>query len=131
MDKKEQLIEVFKGQDLFKVYDLNNINHRPHPYMIGPEHITWSHDGNFGGMISEECIRNGEEKGKVRCYHPKCQLLYDDHIFDAVCFLQLLRNGTDDEAAIIMKDIVNKLGKDFIDGFSFIESEEKWRIEDE
>lgn len=49
-------------------------------------------------------------------------------VSDNVCFLQLLRNGTNEEAQNILKTLVDTLGLSFIDGFTFVETPEKYRI---
>ena len=120
MDKKEKIQEVLLKQNLFEVYDVTNINHKPHPYVIGPSHIS----NSSGAYLDiEECERKG-----VKCAHPNCYLSYKEHTSDLVCFLKLKRNGTNEEANTVLKNLVNELGENFVDGFSFIEIDEKFRI---
>ncbi len=60
--------------------------------------------------------------------YTKCGLSVEEHTSDKVAFLQLLRNGTNDEANKILKDLVDALGEDIVDGYIFIETSEKLRI---
>lgn len=121
MEKKEQIEKALLQQDLFEVYDVTNVNHKPHPYVIGPKHIS----NSSGAYLNiEECERKG-----VKCAHPECNLSYKEHTSDLVCFLKLKRNGTNEEANSVLKNLVNELGENFIDGFAFIETKEKFRID--
>ncbi len=120
-EKAKKIRELLSEQDLYDVKDVMGVNHKPHPYMIGTAHITYA-SKNCGGMIGEETLKN------VRCAHPHCNLPYEEHTSDTVCFLQLKRNGTNAEANVILKALVTKIGDNFVDGFAFVESPEKYRI---
>lgn len=127
-EKAERINQSLENQDLYKCLSIKNVNHNPHPYMLGPRHITYTAD-NYGGRLDEKAILAGEKAGKCNCAQPKCNIPYEDHTSDNVAFLQLLRNGDNDEANIIMKALVDDLGEAFVDGFAFVETEEKYRIE--
>lgn len=119
-EKLDKIKECLLTQNLFEAHDVTNINHKPHPYVIGPSHIK----NSSGAYLDiEECERKG-----VRCAHPNCYLSYKEHTSDLVCALKLKRNGTNEEANAILKALVDELGEKFIDGFIFIETEEKFRI---
>lgn len=118
-EKKQFIIEKLSDQDLFQVYEVTTVNHKPHAYMIGPKHINSSSIY----LNIEECEKNG-----VTCAHPGCQLKYEDHTYEEVCFLKLTRNGTPEEASKILKELVDIVGEKYVDGFSFIETKEKFRI---
>jgi len=127
-EKSDHISEKLAGQDLYICKSVMNINQHPHPYMIGTRHIVYASD-NWSGMLSKEAIIAGETAGKCKCAHPGCNLPYEDHLVgDKVAFLQQLRNGTNDEANKILKDLVDELGEDFVDGFSFVDTPEKFRI---
>lgn len=122
MEEKEKILrDALKDQDLFVVKSVMGVNHKPHQYTIGPKHVTYASD-HCGGMLGEETCR------KVQCAYPKCNTPYDEHTYDTVCFLQLLRNGTNDEANAIMKKLVEDIGKSVVDGFALVETDEKFRI---
>lgn len=120
MEKKQEIITALGTQDLFEVYDVTNINHNPHPYMIGPKHV--SHSQQYGGVLDNRTLK------EVQCSSQGCNLSYEEHTSDEVCFLKLKRDGTNEEANAILKELVDDLGENFIDGFSFIETEEEFRI---
>jgi len=124
MDKaqKETLIKgVLENQDVFKFESLMNVNHKPHPYTIGAQHVKYASE-HHGGMLGEDTCKN------VRCAHPKCYLSYEEHTSDLVCFLQLKRNCTNDEATAVLSQIIDRVGKTSFDGICFVDTKEKFRI---
>jgi len=127
-EKAEKIKKSLEGQDLYTCLSVDQANHNPHPYMVGPHHITYAAD-NHGGMLGEDAILAGEKVGKCKCAQPKCNTPYEDHTSDTIAFLQLLRHGTNDEANTVLKAAVTELGEAFVDGFAFVETEEKYRIE--
>lgn len=120
-EKAKKIKEALKEQDVFCVKSVENINFKPHPYMIGPIHISYASD-HYGGMLGDETLK------AVRCAHPNCNIPYEQHTSDNVCFLQLLRNATNEEANVILKSLVETIGQSLVDGFAFVETEEKFRI---
>lgn len=133
--KEQKIIELLKDQDIFKVMSIEHINHKPHPYMIGTSHIAFASD-NYMGRLGKEAITEGERINKCRCYFKgtngrtgdRCNLPYESHTSDEVCFLQLLRNCSNKEASGILFMLKTELGEDFIDGFGFVETKEKFKI---
>ena len=119
-EKAEKIEDVLKGQDLFKVLSVDDVNHKPHPYMIGPRHITYASD-HHSGRLGEEILK------AVQCAHVDCRLSYEEHTSDNVCFLQLLRNGTNEEAQTVLKALVDTIDN-LVDGFAFVETPEKYRM---
>lgn len=122
MSKEEKVKEALSKQDLFKFLSIERVNHKPHPYTVGPKHITHANRNGGLGILDEQVCR------EVQCAHPECNTPYDEHTSDEVCFLQLLRDGTEKEANTILKQLVGDLGEAFVDGFSFVETDEKFRI---
>lgn len=137
MTIKEIIESLLKDQNLFEVVDVMDVNHKPHPYCITPAHI----DGKTM-VLDEHAIRRAEKKG-ARCgmyvkgdewrnsYKKgwkKCDVPYDEHTSDKVCFLKLLRGGTEREAKEILTGLAGELEEGVIDGFAFVETEEKFRI---
>lgn len=124
---EETINKILIEQNLFKCLAVRDVNHKPHPYVIGPKHIVYASD-HFSGMLSEMCIKEGEAAGKCKCAHPGCKLSYDEHSCDRVAFLQLQRDGNDEEAKVLLQKIVTELDKNLIDGFTFVESTEQYCI---
>ena len=120
-EKKDVITEKLSYQNLFKVHDVTRINHEPHPYTIGSEHITYANE-HHSGMLGTETCEN------IKCAYGNCHLSYKEHTSDLVCFFKLVRNGTEEEANGILKKLVDELGENYVDGFSFVETEEKFRI---
>lgn len=121
-EKKTKIEELLSLQDVFRVKDVLNVNHKPHPYIVGPKHITYASD-NYGGILDERTLN------KVKCDYKGCNLSYEEHTSDLVCFLQLKKNATNDEVKFILKELVDNVGETFIDGFGFVDTDEKFRIE--
>jgi len=119
-EKAEKIKEALKDQDVFKMMSVNDVNHKPHPYMIGPRHIAYASD-HYSGRLGKETLK------AVPCAQPHCQLSYDEHTSDNVGFLQLLRNATNEEAQDVLKALVESIGN-IVDGFSFVETPEKYRM---
>lgn len=113
-EKKQQILELLKDVSYLTVHDVMDVNHKPHPYTIGSKHI-----GASSGMYLdiEECERKG-----VTCAHPGCQLSYKDHTSDNVCFLTLTKDVDSHTINQGMKDLVDRMDKDLVDGFCFVES---------
>ena len=80
------LKEYFKDNEVFKFMSVQDVNHNPHPFMIGPRHIKHAND-KHSGMLTEEVCK------EVGCAHPGCNVAYDDHTSDRIGFLQLKRNA--------------------------------------
>ena len=124
-ETKDKYTEMFKGNDLFHLKDIMDINHNPHPFTIGPKHIKAANKNGHGGMLGTEVIK------EVGCAHPKCNMPYEQHTSDTVIALQLKRNGTNEEANAFLKTITEHMPADMIDGFIMVETEEKFRIDGE
>lgn len=115
-----------KDNDAFALMSIQNVNHVPHPYMVGPRHVAYASDKN-GGMLTEEVAE------KVPCATPGCNLPYSEHTSDKVVFLKLKRNVDQIQVKTILENLIKELDfkKNGIDGFSFVETDEKYRITDE
>jgi len=127
-EKEKKIKEVLEYQDLYIVKSVDNINHRPHPFCIGSEHIKPYVLDTSSGCAMRVNENRAWSTGYKKGYH-RCGLQPEDHKSDNVCFLQLKRNGTNDEANIILKKLVADLGETFVDGFAFVETDEKFRVE--
>ena len=97
------------------------VNHKPHPYVIGPKHVAHASD-HYCGRLGEATLE------AIPCAFPRCNLSYDEHTFDRVCFVKLTRNASEDEAREALKALVDEFEKDKIDGVTFIETPEQYRI---
>ena len=120
-EKTEIIKKALEKQDLFSAMSVQDVNHKPHPFMIGPRHVTDAAD-NYGGRLGEATLN------KIPCSHKECNLMYADHTSDKVCFLQLKRSGTQKEGNSILKGLVDELENGLVDGYSFVETTEKYRI---
>ena len=122
MNKKEVKSQISKlTEGIFSVYDITEINHNPHPYMVGPKHIQHASD-NFGGLLDERTT------DVVGCAHPHCGMDYQSHTYDTVVALKLLKNLTNSEANDSLQSLLPIFEKEGIDGVIFIESKENFRI---
>ena len=123
MEIKELEKEIQKLVDgYFIVKDITNINHNPHLFMLGPKHIKFV-SNKYGGMLGDACIN---DKNFPTCSHPGCNLRYQDHKFDRVIMLSLLKDVTNDEGSRILKSL--PLIENKIDGVVFVDTPEKFRF---
>lgn len=111
MTIEEQFQEIVEG--FFIVKSITNVNYKPHPYTIGPEHIK-----NSKSMYLEP--------DSAPCAVQGCRLKYAEHTSDKVLFLSILKDLTKDEAQNVLKKL--PLEENKIDGVAFIETPEKFRI---
>jgi hypothetical protein len=121
-DKKleEEIQKLVDGY--FTVKSIMNINHDPHPFMLGPKHIRFA-SNKYMGMLGDACIN---DKDFPVCAHSGCSLRYQDHKSDRVLALSLVKDLTNAEANNILKTI--PLIKNKIDGIIFVDTPEKFRI---
>lgn len=124
---QDKIKEVLKNSEILIFKDLMDVNHKPHPYVIGPKHISYVSDYH-GGSLDDAAIIHGEKNKKCKCAYPKCQIPYEEHTSDKVCFLQLKRECTTAEVQKELKSIVDTCGEKAFDGFTFVETDEKFRI---
>ena len=106
--------------DTFHVYDVLDINHDPHPYMIGSKHVAYASD-HYNGMLGKEVCE------KIGCAHPGCNLPYSAHTSIKSMFIQLNRNVDPEE---LQSDLVALLEdyNNIIDGITFVDTEEQFRV---
>lgn len=109
-----------KDEDLPKtdfayVDSVEHVNHKPHPFMIGPEHFPKN-----GGMFIEP--------EQAPCAMRGCSLMYDQHTSDYVAFVKLSRDVEDTEVSAWLCQL--KLEGWFanfkprpIDGVAFVKTE--------
>lgn len=110
---KEKVTEILPDNVI--CYNVENINHRPHLFMITNKHIS-----NSKGMHLDV--------NSAPCGFKNCTLKYSEHTSDKVIFLQLRDNINKDVIQKILQKIVEALPEKSFNGFSFIETEEKYRI---
>lgn len=109
--------EVVSKTSCFTLESISNVNHKPHPFMIGARHVD--HAAKYhGGMLGEAVLK------AIPCSHPGCKTDYQNHTSDLVMFLSCKKDCTNQEAKKDLQDIVDQgAGKDGIDGFAFVKSE--------
>lgn len=125
MEKEEiekQVSEILQKENLFIGKGIENVNHKPHPFTIGPKHVAHAAD-HCGGMLGDETIK------AIPCAAPGCRLSYEHHTSDKVLFLSLVGNTTKELAQIELKKLVELMEANKIDGICMVETPEKFRIE--
>lgn len=111
-----------KISDPFVVYSVKHVNFKPHPFMIGPKHISYAAKHCFG-LIDERVM------SEVPCAMTGCRLTYAEHVSDRILFLKLIRSCFNSEATKVIQPLAAEMQKDGIDGVAFVETPEKFRIE--
>lgn len=119
---EQEIEKILELQNIFKLNSVQDVNHHPHPYTIGPKHVAYASD-HHSGMLGEETLK------KVPCAYSGCHLDYKDHKSEKVVFLSLLRNADSEEVRDTLVNIVT-VGNGILAGVSFFETPEKFRILD-
>jgi len=124
---KTKMDDFLKGTFL-SCLKIDVAKYHPHPYMIGASHVAWASD-HWGGLLSEEVIKEGEKRGKCRCMQRNCTLPYEDHTVEYAFFFQLKRDVTKEEFTHLfddgLKECMNSCG---VELFCLVETPEKYRI---
>lgn len=89
--KKKYEEKYFENNPLMRLHEIADINHKPHPFMIGPMHVAHAAD-HHSGILGEETLK------AIPCAHKGCDLSYKDHTYDRVLVLQLKKTIKDTEA---------------------------------
>jgi hypothetical protein len=118
VDKMNEILSVV---GLLKTLSIDHINHKPHRYTIGPKHVGYAAD-HEGGMMTNETLK------KVQCAFPRCSASYEEHISNKVAFLQLNRDGNNDEANDELKKLADIMKEQNIEGIVMVESDPEYRI---
>jgi hypothetical protein len=130
MDKETEAKVIAEAKevmgDLFVPLSVESINWNPHPPTVGVRCVTEASD-NHGGALTEAVF------DKVGCEHTefgrgRCGLPMSAHKCDVVLFVKLTRNCDKQEAQTTLSRVVPILEKYKIDGFTFVETPEKFRI---
>jgi hypothetical protein len=119
--EEQKYIDYFSENNMFSVKSIDNVNHKPHPFLIGAKHVHHASE-HHSGMLGTATIE------AVGCAFKDCTLSYAEHTSDKVLFLQLLRDLTQKKAQKELKGITDMMKKDKIDGLCFVETESKFRI---
>lgn len=117
---EQQFQEKLEG--LFTVKSIQNVNHKPHIFMLGPNHISFASD-TYSGILGDACIT---DERFPTCSHPGCSLRYKNHTSDKVLMLSLSRELSKAEAQEALKSL--PLKENNIDGVVLVETPEKYRI---
>ena len=87
--------------------EVTTCNHKPHPFMIGPQHFP--EDGT--AYIKPE---------QAPCAMKGCNLMLNKHTHDTVLCLKVTHDLTKDEARACLLKIKEELIADKIDGVAFV-----------
>jgi hypothetical protein len=117
----DKINEILATTGLMKALSINNINEKPHRFTIGPQHIKHAAE-KHSGMLGLETLK------AVQCAYPRCTTSYDEHTSNKVLFLQLQRNGSNEEANVELKKIVDIMKENDIEGIVMVESDPEYRI---
>lgn len=112
-----ELEEKYRGLldtgGLFTVLKIQQVNHRPHLFVVGTKHVAYASD-HCNGILSEDVCE------KIPCDH--CREPISKHVSDKALFLRLVRDLGNKEAADALFVIKEQFVKDGIDGVAFIKN---------
>lgn len=125
MNKQEletKYAKLLEKTGAFTLRSIETMNHRPHKFMIGPKHIKHAQD-HCNGKLGDRTLNF------IPCADPRCRMPYKDHTYDTVMMISLTRDLLKTDAEEILESIkLNGMDEDGIDGFLFIDTEEKFRF---
>lgn len=121
----EELMTIFSDElseeKILKVAGIHEVNHKPHPYTVGPKHVAYAAKHN-GGVLSEEICE------EIPCAEPKCNLSYTEHTSDKTLFLQLKRDTLESEVQNELLKIKDLMVSNDIEALAFVDTEEKYKF---
>jgi hypothetical protein len=107
------------------VKDITNVNYKPHPFTVGPEHVEYAVKHNFG-HLDESVARAVPCAARIR--GKRCNFSYDDHISDRLALVQLKRNCESSEMQTWLQSLISWATSVHIDGFTFVDTPQHYRI---
>ncbi|RKX65103.1 MAG: hypothetical protein DRP42_05340 [Tenericutes bacterium] len=115
MDVNRKVAHYKRGKNFWIVDEIPV----PHPYCVGARHVGHA-SNNFGGMLSEECIKDGEKNG-ITCETRGCNLMYKEH--EKALIVQIFDKKNLDEVELqdYLKSIVKQAEDEGYVGFVFME----------
>lgn len=134
---KQRIEEIFKKvipENVLLFKSIEEVNHRPHRYTIGPRHISYASD-RYGGILGKETCQ------AVQCAHPRCLSTYEEHVHDTVICVQLPRDVTTSELKKsmvefqeVLLNVISEIYPQYktiesiLDGWTFVDTPEKFRV---
>lgn len=128
--QKEEVLSAIKSMVVpdFEPYSITECNWRVdgqpgHPFMIGTKHVAYAHDHCSGMLGADVCE-------KIGCAMKGCGRPASVHTHDTVLILRLTKTITHERAKELLtqKELETLLNMNKIDGFTFLETKEKFRI---
>jgi hypothetical protein len=121
---EEELTSKYRElvRDPFEAVVVRRCNHKPHPYMIGTEHVVHASE-RHGGMLGIETMDAVGCAWQDRPGAQKCRGKTSDHTSDLVLFVKAIRDCTNREAAQALFALKPQMLEDKLDGIAFVKSE--------
>lgn len=121
--KIEELPEDLRKTDGAYIDDIFPVNWNPHPYTIGPRHVSYASD-HYGGILGDEVLRHVpcaySEQDRNRRVSGNCNLPYEEHTYDVVAFVRLTRDIEGKELQTWLLAVKDAIPADRrLDGFAF------------
>jgi len=114
--------DILKVEGILISKGIHRENFDPHPFTVGPKHVTDAAD-NYEGLMGEETLQ------KIPCaIKGGCNLSYEDHKSDNILFLQLTRDASEIEVNGELIKIKEKLLELEINSIAFVDTEEKYKF---
>ena len=85
---KNKYNEILGKDSVIECFGINHVNHKPHPFMLGSEHVAFVSD-HYSGMLGEPCI---QDTRFPPCAVSGCHLKYHEHTSDHVFFVRCIKN---------------------------------------
>ena len=102
-------------------------NHKPHPYIIGPQHIAHACD-NHCGMLGLETMKAIPSATWMRRLERYSGTRLEDITFDVVAFIQLTDHMKQSDMVEFADKVLQPLEDVHLSGMCLVETKEKYRI---
>jgi hypothetical protein len=128
-------------QSIIRFDSITTINHKPHPYCIGPKHLKYNDSMYLGrnqiekmerehGPMCEMYTNNPNAKDSTKynnkkskdCQY-KCNLNYEEHTSNKVIAIKCLKDiSKEDNFSLNISELQEAISKLGIDGFVFVDN---------
>lgn len=133
-EKHELFVAPLESTGAFQPVKVITCNFQPHPFVIGPRHVEYANK-HCNGVLGDDALRAVPCAG-VEGRYPgrRCGLAYEQHTFDRVLVLRILRDVPNAEAVTILQSLQSLMEEHKIDGVAFVKSVHKildpiWMVE--
>jgi len=126
--KKKYQEKYFDKTDLFTLVAMVPINHQPHPYCLGAEHIERYHIDTTKPCAMRVHPETKEWSTAYKKGYVKCNLPFEEHTYEVAMILQLKKDTDENEVGLFIHNMSETFLVDNITEIAFEETPNKYKI---